>query len=58
MGYEVLLVSQFTLHGRLNGNKLDFSKAMRPNEVWILIAHEDHNPAEHHGRTNFILQLS
>lgn len=32
-GYEVLMVSQFTLHSRLNGNKLDFSKAMKPVEV-------------------------
>jgi D-tyrosyl-tRNA(Tyr) deacylase len=32
-GYEVLCVSQFTLHGRLNGNKPDFSRAMGPNEA-------------------------
>lgn len=31
--YEVLCVSQFTLHGRLNGNKPDFSRAMGPNEA-------------------------
>eukprot|EP00803_Ostreobium_quekettii_P011648 evm.model.scf_1036.7 EVM.evm.TU.scf_1036.7 scf_1036:44159-46661(-) len=30
IGGEVLLVSQFTLYGRLNGNKLDFSRAMSP----------------------------
>jgi len=29
-GYELLLVSQFTLFGRLKGNKLDFSRAMSP----------------------------
>ena len=29
-GYELLCVSQFTLHGRLSGNKPDFSKAMGP----------------------------
>ena len=28
MGYEVLMVSQFTLYGRLKGNKPDFSQAM------------------------------
>ncbi|ELR20188.1 Dtyrosyl-tRNA(Tyr) deacylase [Acanthamoeba castellanii str. Neff] len=28
MGYEVLLVSQFTLYGYLKGNKPDFHKAM------------------------------
>jgi D-Tyr-tRNA(Tyr) deacylase len=32
-GYEVLLVSQFTLYGRLKGNKADFTRAMPPNEV-------------------------
>jgi D-Tyr-tRNAtyr deacylase len=30
---EVLLVSQFTLYGRLNGNRLDFSQALRPQQV-------------------------
>ena len=29
-GYELLCVSQFTLYGRLKGNKADFSKAMGP----------------------------
>lgn len=29
-GYELLCVSQFTLCGRLQGNKPDFSKAMPP----------------------------
>lgn len=29
-GYEILCVSQFTLCGRLKGNKPDFSKAMPP----------------------------
>jgi D-tyrosyl-tRNA(Tyr) deacylase len=29
-GYELLCVSQFTLHGRLSGNKPDFSKAKGP----------------------------
>uniref|UniRef100_A0AAV1TNG8 D-aminoacyl-tRNA deacylase n=1 Tax=Peronospora matthiolae TaxID=2874970 RepID=A0AAV1TNG8_9STRA len=29
-GYEVLLVSQFTLHGQLVGNKPDFHLSMKP----------------------------
>ena len=29
--YEILCVSQFTLYGRLNGNKPDYSKAMPPS---------------------------
>lgn len=29
-GYELLRVSQFTLYGRLDGNKPDFSHAMPP----------------------------
>lgn len=29
-GYEVLLVSQFTLYGFLKGNKPDFHVAMKP----------------------------
>ena len=33
IGGEVLLVSQFTLYGRLNGNRLDFSQALRPQQV-------------------------
>ncbi|GMH33116.1 hypothetical protein BSKO_00950 [Bryopsis sp. KO-2023] len=33
MEHELLMVSQFTLYGRLNGNKLDFSRAMKPNEA-------------------------
>lgn len=32
-GFEVLCVSQFTLYGRLSGNKPDFSKAMPPQEA-------------------------
>lgn len=32
-GFEVLCVSQFTLFGRLNGNKPDFSKAMPPQDA-------------------------
>jgi D-tyrosyl-tRNA(Tyr) deacylase len=28
--FEILCVSQFTLYGRLNGNKPDFSQAMSP----------------------------
>lgn len=31
--YEVLCVSQFTLLGRLKGNKPDYSKAMPPQEA-------------------------
>jgi len=31
--YELLLVSQFTLFGNLKGNKLEFVKAMPPQEV-------------------------
>ena len=31
LGYEVLLVSQFTLHAVLKGNKPDFHKAMAPD---------------------------
>mmetsp|Transcript_6172 Transcript_6172/g.17244 ORF Transcript_6172/g.17244 Transcript_6172/m.17244 type:complete len:110 (-) Transcript_6172:1298-1627(-) len=33
MGYEVLCVSQFTLLGRLKGNKPDYSRAMPPQEA-------------------------
>lgn len=33
MGYEILLVSQFTLYARLKKSKPDFSKAMPPNQV-------------------------
>jgi D-Tyr-tRNAtyr deacylase len=33
LGLEVLCVSQFTLLGRLKGNKPDFSRAMPPHEV-------------------------
>ena len=33
LGYEVLCVSQFTLLGRLKGNKPDYSRAMPPQEV-------------------------
>ena len=32
---EVLLVSQFTLHAILKGNKPDYSHSMRPNEAKI-----------------------
>ncbi|OAE22397.1 hypothetical protein AXG93_2318s1440 [Marchantia polymorpha subsp. ruderalis] len=32
-GYEVLLVSQFTLYGQLKGNKLDFHVAMPPERA-------------------------
>ena len=32
-GYELLLVSQFTLHGVLKGNKPDFSHSKRPEEA-------------------------
>ncbi|KAL2649661.1 hypothetical protein R1flu_017789 [Riccia fluitans] len=32
-GYEVLLVSQFTLYGMLKGNKLDFHVAMPPERA-------------------------
>ena len=32
-GYELLCVSQFTLHARLKGNKPDFCKAMSPQAV-------------------------
>ncbi|CAI5492311.1 unnamed protein product, partial [Closterium sp. Naga37s-1] len=32
-GYEVLLVSQFTLYGQPKGNKLDFHVAMPPQEA-------------------------
>jgi hypothetical protein len=32
-GYEVLLVSQFTLYGRLKKPRPDFSKAMPPAQV-------------------------
>ena len=32
-GYEVLCVSQFTLYGRLSGNRPDFSRAMPPLEA-------------------------
>jgi D-tyrosyl-tRNA(Tyr) deacylase len=32
-GYEILCVSQFTLYGRLQGNKPDFSRAMPPGEA-------------------------
>ncbi|KAL3702015.1 hypothetical protein R1sor_020037 [Riccia sorocarpa] len=32
-GYEVLLVSQFTLYGMLKGNKLDFHVAMAPERA-------------------------
>ena len=31
--FDVMCVSQFTLHSRLSGNKLDFSKAMGPVEA-------------------------
>ena len=31
--YELLCVSQFTLHGRLKGNKPDFSRAMAPQSA-------------------------
>ena len=34
-GCEVLLVSQFTLHAILKGNKPDFSHSMRPDEAKI-----------------------
>ena len=32
-GYELLLVSQFTLHAKLKGNKPDFSHSKRPEEA-------------------------
>ena len=32
-GYEVLLVSQFTLYGLMKGNKPDFHLAMPPQQV-------------------------
>eukprot|EP00475_Leptophrys_vorax_P015180 TRINITY_DN21540_c0_g1_i2.p1 TRINITY_DN21540_c0_g1~~TRINITY_DN21540_c0_g1_i2.p1 ORF type:complete len:148 (-),score=5.33 TRINITY_DN21540_c0_g1_i2:47-427(-) len=32
-GYEVLLVSQFTLYGQPKGNKLDFHVAMPPQQA-------------------------
>ena len=35
-GYELLLVSQFTLIGHMKGNKPDFHLAMPPNEVLVL----------------------
>uniref|UniRef100_A0AC35U2J8 D-aminoacyl-tRNA deacylase n=1 Tax=Rhabditophanes sp. KR3021 TaxID=114890 RepID=A0AC35U2J8_9BILA len=35
MGYEVLCVSQFTLHAVLKGNKLDFHKSMNPSDAPI-----------------------
>ena len=31
--YDVLVVSQFTLHGYLNGNKLDFHLALSPDRA-------------------------
>ena len=34
--YELLVVSQFTLYGRLKGNKPDFSRAMRPEPARAL----------------------
>ena len=46
IGGEVLLVSQFTLYGRLNGNRLDFSQAMRPQQVHT--DHESTGPAAAH----------
>ncbi|CAG9467119.1 unnamed protein product [Pedinophyceae sp. YPF-701] len=33
MGYELLMVSNFTLYGRLKGNKCDFSRSKGPAEA-------------------------
>uniref|UniRef100_A0A0N4Z0Q6 D-aminoacyl-tRNA deacylase n=1 Tax=Parastrongyloides trichosuri TaxID=131310 RepID=A0A0N4Z0Q6_PARTI len=33
MGYEVLCVSQFTLHAVLKGNRFDFHNAMNPQDA-------------------------
>jgi D-Tyr-tRNAtyr deacylase len=33
---EILLVSQFTLYGRLKKPKPDFSRAMAPDQVGVL----------------------
>lgn len=31
--YEVLLISQFTLYGKLKGNRLDFHNALGPEQA-------------------------
>ena len=36
-GYEILLVSQFTLYGLMKGNKPDFHLSMPPAEVLSLL---------------------
>jgi D-tyrosyl-tRNA(Tyr) deacylase len=38
MNYDILCVSQFTLYGRLQGNKPDFSRAMAPGPARELYA--------------------
>uniref|UniRef100_A0AC35GMU9 D-aminoacyl-tRNA deacylase n=1 Tax=Panagrolaimus sp. PS1159 TaxID=55785 RepID=A0AC35GMU9_9BILA len=33
LGYDVLVVSQFTLYGLLKGNKIDYHRAMEPTKA-------------------------
>jgi D-tyrosyl-tRNA(Tyr) deacylase len=43
-GYEILVVSNFTLYGKLkNGNKPDFHNSMKPEQARILYEFFVHN---------------